>query len=400
MTITLNGDTGITTPGLTNTGSTTIVALTTTGNTILGDASTDTLNVGNGNLVTDASGNVGVGVTPSAWRNTFKALQILGTATLSSNANTAVYLGSNWYTNSAGQDIYIANGAASIYSISSGIHSWLTAPSGTAGNAITFTQAMTLDASANLLVGVTSNTNANNRLYVVGPLASYTSSATTLATSATSASVRLSFAKDSSQSIFMGMATDGTNYPSYLQAANGDGTTASNLTLQPFGGNLLVGATSTSGNVVQIYNNSNQAGRININKTTTGLFNALVFTYSGTTVGSIDYSNTGTAFNTSSDIRMKKDIVDAGSASTKIDQIRIVSHGWKHDDAVVEFGVIAQELFNVAPQAVSAGDDGEEIETTWGVDYSKLVPLLIKAHQEQQAIITTLTARITALESA
>jgi hypothetical protein len=61
MTITIDGTTGITTPGLTNTGTETIVNLTTTGNTILGDASTDTLNVGNGGLVKDASGNVGIG---------------------------------------------------------------------------------------------------------------------------------------------------------------------------------------------------------------------------------------------------------------------------------------------------------------------------------------------------
>jgi hypothetical protein len=66
MAITLDGTTGITTPGLTNTGTETIVNLTTTGNTILGDASTDTLNVGNGGLIKDASGNVGVGVTPFA----------------------------------------------------------------------------------------------------------------------------------------------------------------------------------------------------------------------------------------------------------------------------------------------------------------------------------------------
>jgi len=65
MAITLDGTTGITTPGLTNTGTETLVNLTTTGNTTLGDASTDTLNVGNGGLVKDASGNVGVGVTPT-----------------------------------------------------------------------------------------------------------------------------------------------------------------------------------------------------------------------------------------------------------------------------------------------------------------------------------------------
>jgi hypothetical protein len=58
MAITLDGTTGITTPGLTNTGTETIVNLTTTGNTILGDASTDTLNVGNGDLIKDASGDL------------------------------------------------------------------------------------------------------------------------------------------------------------------------------------------------------------------------------------------------------------------------------------------------------------------------------------------------------
>jgi hypothetical protein len=66
MAIELNGTTGITTPGLINTGTETIVNLTTTGNTILGDASTDTLNVGNGGLVKDASGNVGIGTASPA----------------------------------------------------------------------------------------------------------------------------------------------------------------------------------------------------------------------------------------------------------------------------------------------------------------------------------------------
>jgi len=67
VTILLNGDTGILTPGLTNTGSTTLVSLTTTGNTILGDQSTDTLNVANGNLVLNSSGNLGIGTaSPTA----------------------------------------------------------------------------------------------------------------------------------------------------------------------------------------------------------------------------------------------------------------------------------------------------------------------------------------------
>jgi len=95
-------------------------------------------------LVFDGA-NLGVGVTPSAWRSTFKALQILGTATLSSNNNTTVYLGSNWYSNSSNQDVYTVTGAAGIYAISAGLHVWYNAPSGTAGNVATFTQALTLN---------------------------------------------------------------------------------------------------------------------------------------------------------------------------------------------------------------------------------------------------------------
>ena len=79
MSILLDGTGGVTTPGVVNTagetiattlsvtGATNLSALTTTGNTILGDASTDTLNVGNGGLVKDASGNVGIGTaSPSS----------------------------------------------------------------------------------------------------------------------------------------------------------------------------------------------------------------------------------------------------------------------------------------------------------------------------------------------
>jgi hypothetical protein len=95
-------------------------------------------------LVFDGT-NLGVGVTPSAWRSTFKALQLTGTATVSSNSNTTVYLGSNWYNNSSGADIYTVTGAAGIYAISAGTHAWYNAPSGTAGNAMSLTQALTLN---------------------------------------------------------------------------------------------------------------------------------------------------------------------------------------------------------------------------------------------------------------
>jgi len=114
----------------------------------------------------NASGNFGLLVTPSAWLSSFKAFQV-GTAAVSQIANRA-YLTANWYVNSAGADTYIATDFATMYRQQNGDHQFLTAPSGTAGNAITFTQAMTLAANGNLLVGTT--TDGGEKLQVNGTI--------------------------------------------------------------------------------------------------------------------------------------------------------------------------------------------------------------------------------------
>jgi hypothetical protein len=134
----------------------TVTDLTTTGNTILGDASTDTLNVGNGGLIKDASGNVGVGVTPSAWSTSFRGLQFggAGCAWSSVSGFAGTYIGNNYYYSASGRTYQNTNTAVEIALASGGIQ-FSIAPSGTAGTAVSFTQAMTLDTSGNLLVGTT-----------------------------------------------------------------------------------------------------------------------------------------------------------------------------------------------------------------------------------------------------
>jgi len=109
----------------------------------------------------DASGNLGLGVTPSAWFSDRRVTQIGSGASVNGSAATRsfVEVGANFYHNASSADIYIATEAASKYRQFSGAHAWYTAPSGTAGNAITFTQAMTLDASGNLGVGTASPGN-------------------------------------------------------------------------------------------------------------------------------------------------------------------------------------------------------------------------------------------------
>ena len=101
------------------------------------------------------AGNVGIGVTPSAYSASWKAAQIGAFGALVGHASVgAVRLTSNTFDD--GTEKYIGSTYASKYEQYESQHKWYTAPSGTAGNAISFTQAMTLDASGNLLVGTTS----------------------------------------------------------------------------------------------------------------------------------------------------------------------------------------------------------------------------------------------------
>jgi hypothetical protein len=97
------------------------------------------------------STGLGVGVTPSAWGGV-TALQLAGSGFIASS-NQYLEISTNTYYNAGYK--YIGTGLATDYSQQAGSHVWSTAASGTAGNAITFTQAMTLDASGNLLVGLT-----------------------------------------------------------------------------------------------------------------------------------------------------------------------------------------------------------------------------------------------------
>ena len=104
----------------------------------------------------DSSGNLGLGVTLNAWStaDSVRALQLNGGSFYVFGANRC-FVGQNVFLASGGIETYGTTAAASTYRQFQGAHSWYTAPSGTAGNAISFTQAMTLDADGDLGIGVT-----------------------------------------------------------------------------------------------------------------------------------------------------------------------------------------------------------------------------------------------------
>jgi hypothetical protein len=133
-----------------------VVASNTSGQFLIGDETAVQTR-----LLIDSSGNVGISVAPSAWGGGGRAFEIgfIGTGIQSRNNQYSAFTQNSWF-NSSAQWIYGATGLASRYDQDAGTHKWFIAPSGTAGNAITFTQAMTLAANGQLLLGTSSTSGA------------------------------------------------------------------------------------------------------------------------------------------------------------------------------------------------------------------------------------------------
>tara|TARA_R100001224_G_scaffold23405_1_gene12308 strand:- start:773 stop:2320 length:1548 start_codon:yes stop_codon:yes gene_type:complete len=144
-----------------------------------------------------------------------------------------------------------------------------------------------------------------------------------------------------------------------------------------------------------------------------------------TVVGSISTSGSATAFNTSSDYRLKEDILEMQDSIERVKALKPVNFAWKLDGSRVD-GFLAHEAQEVVPEAVTGTKDAmkteeyevtpqvldeegnvvteavmgtREVEDYQGIDQSKLVPLLTKALQEALTKIESLEARVAALES-
>jgi hypothetical protein len=197
-------------------------------------------------------------------------------------------------------------------------------------------------------------------------------------------------------------------------------------------GNLLVGKTALSTSTVGIqatefgglYATRSSGAPLICNRTTTD-GTAAVFMRSAVTVGTISITGSSTAYNTSSDYRLKEAWVPMAGASARVQNLKPVNFAWKVDGSRVD-GFLAHELADVVPEAVTGAKDAmtdEEYEVTpavldeegavvteavmgtrsvpdmQAIDQSKLVPLLTASLQEALTKIDDLEARLTALES-
>ena len=155
-------------------------------------------------------------------------------------------------------------------------------------------------------------------------------------------------------------------------------------------GNLLVGQTSAgalNSNSICI-NGPSSGGSVVVNHANGSSSGSgyEFFAYNASVIGSITQSGTtAVLYNTTSDQRLKENIVDAPQGN--IDGIKVRSFDWIADGSHQDYGMIAQELYDVAPYAVTGTPDSEEMMQ---VDYSKLVPMMIKEIQSLKQRIATL----------
>jgi len=115
---------------------------------------------------------------------------------------------------------------------------------------------------------------------------------------------------------------------------------------------------------------------------------------SSSEVGYISFTNSAVNYTSTSDYRLKKDLKSFKGIDL-INLIKTYDFAWKIDDSRM-YGVIAHELQEVLPYAVTGEKDGETMQ---GVDYGKLTPVLVKAIQELKAENDSLKSRIEILES-
>jgi len=350
-------------------------------------------------LTLDSSGNLGLGVTPSAWAASFKAQQIGNVSSIWMASNTTG-ISNNFFFDGASK--YITTNFATSYEQGAGAHQWYTAPSGTAGNAISFSQAMTLDASGRLLVGTTGDIAAGGYFGV----AQFRGAFPAIVLSGTEASAKIWQIAENAGALAFYNATDGeraridssgnllvgTTSGSSARIVASESGNASSLS-------LLNTDTAMTSNVLSIYPNRNTSnGTYNlIGAGVNGVGNRFVVADSG------NVTNTNNSYGAISDAKLKENVTDATPKLDKLNQVRVVNFNMIGDKQK-QIGVIAQELESIFPGMVDESPDrdteGNDLGTTTkSVKYSVFVPMLIKAMQEQQALIQTLTSRVAALES-
>ena len=148
------------------------------------------------------------------------------------------------------------------------------------------------------------------------------------------------------------------------------------------------------------------------------------FIREGSSVGEIQCTNTSTSYATSSDHRLKENVIDLADATTRVKQLQPKRFNFIANADITVDGFLAHEVSSIVPEAISGthnevevwkegeelpegvsvgenklDDEGNTIPVYQGIDQSKLVPLLTASLQEAIAKIETLETEMTALKA-
>ena len=181
------------------------------------------------------------------------------------------------------------------------------------------------------------------------------------------------------------------------------------------GGNILFGVTGETTTHASFRPNSQDRMIFHLGSSTTGASNLAIFSNPNGTVGSISTSGSATSFNTSSDYRLKENVVAISDGITRLKTLKPSRFNFIADAETTVDGFLAHEVTAV-PEAITGTKDevvtqamidaGDYKEGTLndpiyqGIDQSKLVPLLTAALQEAVAKIEVLETKVAALEAA
>jgi hypothetical protein len=343
-------------------------------------------------MALDSSGNLGLGVTPSAWQttNSIRALEF-NVGSIAGYSTTEFNFSQNAYYSTGNTWVYKNTAASTQYRQTAGAHSWYNAPSGTAGNAITFTQAMTLDASGNLALGTTTATGqaSDNRVIQIYGAGTNNRAQIHLCNSDTG--------QTSTDGSFIGVDTTGALYVVNRENAatifENNGAERARIDSS---GMLAVNYTSTiSGGLLVVSSNGVKQSLLVKNDDSVKLYSL------GT--GTV-YSNAGVLTSTNpSDARLKTDVQDLNWGLSQVLALRPVSYAWKNNqiNQGTQYGFIAQEVQTVMPDLVREFEtkDGEETVTRFGLEKDGIYAAMVKAIQEMKSIIDDQAARIATLEA-
>ena len=307
-------------------------------------------------------------------------------------------------------DFTIDNGSPEMYFKTGATHyRWMVAaqenvdaaleitPSTTVGGGTYSTPVAVFKATGEVGIGTTSPSGGKLHIYATNTPTKFESSGLTLYNTYTNSNGNFGFVGSGN-----GVASGGNANDFGIQAVNNfvvaTGGSTERMRISS-GGDVLIGTTSDpSASVTGFKVGDGTSGTFvnNAKNVTTSTAHFNFFNPNGV-VGSISTSGSATAYNTSSDYRLKENVVDLTGALDRVDQLEPKRFNFIADEDTTVDGFLAHEVQDIVPEAVTGekdavDEDGNDIYQ--GIDQSKLVPLLVGAIKELRAEVNSLKAQI------